>query len=82
MNDPRHDIEFAAFVDYAIILSEQRGTRLAAAFLQSRHVSSDLIFRVLYNPARRRPPSRIQTIFSHERLTGSAGGQVGLDVED
>lgn len=64
MNEPRHDIEFAAFVDYAIMLAEQRGTRLAAAFLRSRDVSPDLIFRVLYEPARRRPPSRIQTIFS------------------
>lgn len=64
MNEPRHDIEFAIFVDYAIVLAEQRGTRLAAAFLRSREANPELILRVLYDPARRRPASRIQTIFS------------------
>lgn len=54
MTTSRHNTELSAAVDQALIIAQQQGRDIAAAFLEARGAGFALICRVLAEPARRR----------------------------
>jgi hypothetical protein len=61
---------------------ERTGYQAAARALHEQGVPIETALRVLTRPKERRPRSRYEAVIPDEGVTGPAGSQVPLDVQD